>query len=97
MKLDINLFGSLQNPTISPDQWLLVNVWHGGYNEGEADLYAVNLSRFALRISNVVACAILLVCGYAFGYYSGFRPWAMGLVTVGTGGVLIGVAILLGG
>jgi TolB protein len=45
MKLNIDLSGSLQNPTISPDgQWLLVTVWHGGYNDGEADLYAVNLS-----------------------------------------------------
>jgi VIT1/CCC1 family predicted Fe2+/Mn2+ transporter len=57
----------------------------------------VNNARFALRISNAVACAMLLVCGYAFGYYSGFRPWAMGLAMVGIGGVLIGVAILLGG
>jgi VIT1/CCC1 family predicted Fe2+/Mn2+ transporter len=57
----------------------------------------VSNTRFALRISNVVACAMLLVCGYAFGYYSGFRPWAMGLAMVGIGGMLIGVAILLGG
>jgi VIT1/CCC1 family predicted Fe2+/Mn2+ transporter len=57
----------------------------------------VSNARLALRISNLVACAMLLVCGYSFGHYSGFRPWAMGLAMVGGGGALIGVAVLLGG
>jgi VIT1/CCC1 family predicted Fe2+/Mn2+ transporter len=57
----------------------------------------VSNARLALRISNLVACAMLLVCGYSFGHYSGFRPWAMGLAMVGVGGALIGVAVLLGG
>jgi VIT1/CCC1 family predicted Fe2+/Mn2+ transporter len=53
--------------------------------------------RTALRASNVVAIAMLFVCGYAFGYRSGLRPWATGLATVAFGCVLVGVAIALGG
>jgi VIT1/CCC1 family predicted Fe2+/Mn2+ transporter len=54
-------------------------------------------ARWALRISNVVAIAMLFVCGYAFGYRSGLRPWVAGLSMVAIGGVFVGVAIALGG
>jgi VIT1/CCC1 family predicted Fe2+/Mn2+ transporter len=54
-------------------------------------------ARLALRVSNVVAIAMLFVCGYVFGRYAGFRPVAMGLSMVAVGGVLVGVAIALGG
>jgi VIT1/CCC1 family predicted Fe2+/Mn2+ transporter len=57
----------------------------------------VNDVRLSLRISNAVACAMLFVCGYAFGQRAGFRPWAMGLAMVAVGGALVGVAIVLGG
>jgi hypothetical protein len=57
----------------------------------------VNDVRLSLRTSNAVACAMLFVCGYAFGQRAGFRPWAMGLAMVAVGGVLVGVAIVLGG
>ena len=53
--------------------------------------------RSALRASNVVAIAMLFVCGYAFGHRSGLKPWATGLATVAFGCVLVGVAIALGG
>ena len=53
--------------------------------------------RTALRASNAVAIAMLFVCGYAFGRYAGFRPWATGLSMVALGGALVGVAIALGG
>jgi len=33
-------------------------------------------ARLALRVSNAVAIVMLFVCGYAFGHYAGFRPWA---------------------
>jgi hypothetical protein len=51
----------------------------------------------ALRISNVVAIAMLFVCGYAFALCIGSRPWPTGLVMVGVGCAFTGVAILLGG
>jgi hypothetical protein len=54
-------------------------------------------ARLALRVSNVVAIAMLFVCGYAFGYRAGFRPWATGLSMVAVGAALVGVAIALGG
>jgi len=54
-------------------------------------------ARLALRVSNAVAIAMLFVCGYAFGRYAGFRPWATGLSMVAVGVALIGVAIALGG
>src|SRR3954464_12451588 len=51
----------------------------------------------ALRISNVVAIAMLFLCGYSFALLIGSRPWWTGLVMVGVGCALTGVAILLGG
>jgi len=54
-------------------------------------------ARLALRLSNAVAIGMLFVCGYAFGRYAGFRPWATGLSMVAVGAVLVSVAIALGG
>lgn len=54
-------------------------------------------ARLALRVSNAVAIVMLFLCGYAFGYRSGLRPWATGLSMVALGGALVGVAIALGG
>jgi hypothetical protein len=54
-------------------------------------------ARTALRVSNVVAVFLLFCCGYAFGYRSGFSPWAAGLFMVVFGGAMVGVAIALGG
>jgi hypothetical protein len=54
-------------------------------------------ARLALRLSNVVAIVMLFLCGYVFGYRSGLRPWAAGLVMVAVGVALVGVAIALGG
>jgi VIT1/CCC1 family predicted Fe2+/Mn2+ transporter len=54
-------------------------------------------ARLALRISNAVAIAMLFLCGYAFGRYAGFRPWATGLSMVAVGAALVSIAIALGG
>lgn len=51
----------------------------------------------ALRVSNVIAIAMLFVCGYTLGKWAGFRPWAMGICLVVGGGALVGTAIALGG
>jgi VIT1/CCC1 family predicted Fe2+/Mn2+ transporter len=54
-------------------------------------------ARLALRAANGVALAMLFGCGYAFGTYSGLRPWTTGLAMVGVGAALVAVAIALGG
>ncbi len=54
-------------------------------------------ARLALRVSNVVAIAMLFLCGFLFGRYAGFRPVAMGASMVALGGALVGVAIAFGG
>ena len=51
----------------------------------------------ALRLSNVVGIAMLFGCGYAFGRFSGFRPWRVGVVLVLVGALLVGLTIALGG
>jgi VIT1/CCC1 family predicted Fe2+/Mn2+ transporter len=53
--------------------------------------------RFALRISNAIAISMLFLCGYGFGHYSGLPPWPTGLSMVVVGGVLVGIAVMLGG
>jgi hypothetical protein len=54
-------------------------------------------ARLALRVSNAVAIVMLFLCGYAFGHCAGFRPIATGLSMIAVGGVLVSVAIALGG
>jgi hypothetical protein len=53
--------------------------------------------RLALRVSNVVAVALLFVAGYAFGRSSGLRPWWTGVVMVLLGAGLVAATIALGG
>ena len=52
---------------------------------------------FALRVSNVIALAMLFLCGYVFGRCIGRGPVATGLLMVSVGCVLVGIAIALGG
>jgi hypothetical protein len=40
---------------------------------------------------------MLFLCGYAFGRYAGLAPWPTGLSTVVVGGMLVGIAVALGG
>ena len=54
-------------------------------------------ARTALRISNVVAIAMLLLVGYAFGQYAGHRPWRMAIAMVLLGAAMVGTTISLGG
>jgi hypothetical protein len=53
--------------------------------------------KFALRISNAIAILMLFICGYAFGGYAALPPWPTGLSMVAIGGLLVGIAVLLGG
>lgn len=54
-------------------------------------------ARLALRVSNAIAIVMLFLCGYLFARYAGLRPWATGLFSVAIGGVLVMIAIALGG
>ena len=51
----------------------------------------------ALRVSNLIAVAMLFATGYAFGRLTGQRPWAVGISMVLLGGVLVAFTIALGG
>ena len=51
----------------------------------------------ALRFSNAIAIVLLLVGGYRYGQYAGFRPWLCGLAMAAIGIVLVAVTIALGG
>ena len=51
----------------------------------------------ALRFSNAIAIFMLLVGGYEYGRYAGFRPWRAALVMVTIGIVLVAATIALGG
>ena len=51
----------------------------------------------ALRVSNVIAIAMLFACGYAFAQHTGLRPLRSGLLMVAIGCAMVGIAIALGG
>ncbi len=51
----------------------------------------------ALRISNVIAVAMMFATGYAFGRLAGYRPVLTGGVMVVLGAVLVAMTIALGG
>jgi hypothetical protein len=57
----------------------------------------INDVHLALRISNVIAIAMLFLCGYAFAKCIGRNPWTTGLLMVAIGCALVAVAITLGG
>ncbi len=51
----------------------------------------------AMRLSSGIAVAMLFICGYRLGRYSGGRGWWMGLTMAIVGSVLVAVTIILGG
>jgi VIT1/CCC1 family predicted Fe2+/Mn2+ transporter len=51
----------------------------------------------ALRVSNVIAIAMLFATGYAYGRMTGRHPLAVGISVVLLGGALAGLTIALGG
>jgi VIT1/CCC1 family predicted Fe2+/Mn2+ transporter len=51
----------------------------------------------ALRVSNAIAIGMLFLTGSAFGRITGRRPWAVGIVLVILGAVLVGITMVLGG
>jgi len=53
--------------------------------------------RLALRLSNVVAVALLFAIGHRLGVHSGTSPWRVGLLMVLLGSLLVALTIALGG
>ena len=51
----------------------------------------------ALRVSNAIAVAMMVVAGYAFGQAVGYRPWVMAAAMVLLGCLLVALTVLLGG
>ncbi len=51
----------------------------------------------AMRVSNAIAIAMLLLTGFAYGRCVGRSPWVVGLSMVFVGGVLVAITIALGG
>ena len=50
----------------------------------------------AIRLSNVVSFIVLFAAGYEWGRYTGMSRWRTGLLVMGVGALLEGVAIPLG-
>ena len=57
----------------------------------------VNDTKLALRISNVIAIVMMFLCGWSVAKYVGFSKWAMSLVMVLIGTILVALTIALGG
>jgi hypothetical protein len=53
--------------------------------------------RFALRVSNALLLGMMFLIGYQWARFTGGRRWATGLSMTLIGGVLVAVAIALGG
>ncbi len=53
--------------------------------------------RFALRVSNVVAVALLFLTGYGFGRVTGYHAWFTGVGVVVVGLLLVALTMVLGG
>jgi len=51
----------------------------------------------ALRISNLIAVAMLFAAGFAFGRITGGHPWLVGISMVILGAVLVSLTMALGG
>ncbi len=54
-------------------------------------------ARFALRVSNAILLALLFITGWLFARFTLGKPWIVGLSFLVGGGVLVALAIALGG
>jgi hypothetical protein len=46
-------------------------------------------ARFALRLSNAIAIAMMFICGYFFGHYAGLPRWVTGALSIAVGCALV--------
>ncbi len=51
----------------------------------------------ALRVSNGLLLGLLFLVGYRWAQFTNGRPWITGLAMLAAGGVLVAVAMALGG
>lgn len=56
-----------------------------------------NNFELAIRASNIVSFIILFISGYNWGNYTGANPWKTGLLLIAVAGVIVLIAIPLGG
>jgi hypothetical protein len=54
-------------------------------------------TQLALRVSNVIAIAMLFMTGYTYGRITRFHPWATGVAMVVLGVALVAITMALGG
>jgi hypothetical protein len=59
--------------------------------------FFIHNCRFALRVSNAIAIAILYFAGYMLAHYAGLRPHRTGLAMVVIGVLLVALTIAFGG
>jgi hypothetical protein len=90
-----------ERPELSPRDWwgalgVFLLVFLSTFPVAVPFLVMAN-ARSALRLSNVIAIALLFVTGFTFGRITGRHPWAMGLALVVLGGILVGLTMALGG
>jgi VIT1/CCC1 family predicted Fe2+/Mn2+ transporter len=57
----------------------------------------MNNAVLALRVSHGIAIALLFGAGYVYGRLTGGHPWALGILMVLLGALLVGLTIALGG
>jgi VIT1/CCC1 family predicted Fe2+/Mn2+ transporter len=57
----------------------------------------IHETALAMRVSNVVALAILFAAGHALGRHAGGIPWRTGLVMIAIGVALVAATMALGG
>ena len=57
----------------------------------------LNDARFALRLSNAIAIAMMFICGYFFAHYAGLPRRQTGALSIPVGCTLVFIAIVLGG
>jgi VIT1/CCC1 family predicted Fe2+/Mn2+ transporter len=54
-------------------------------------------SKFALRVSNLVAIVMMFLCGWSVAKYVGFSKWKMSIAMILIGVILVAITIALGG
>lgn len=64
---------------------------------GVLPLLLMDDSYLALRVANLLQVVLLFLIGFNWAKHTGARPWFAGLLIMGLGTALVGVAVALGG
>lgn len=60
-------------------------------------VFLPNQFDLAVRLSNIISFIVLFLAGYHWGKYTGANPWKTGLLLLSVAGVIVLIAIPLGG